>query len=275
MRTYRMHQLSTKSASSRHRMHTAYNNLSSTFLIVISVLCAYLILTTILSHFNSLLPNPFHIPESHLQSQHIRHFRALRLRSDKDPTTLRPDTCARQPLGAGPVPSPDTASAFLSWTSLSNAASAAIAPAGYVVDSTNQASTLNGTGFLGTTELAAYRPKLCALSCDNTPRCGAFELYFERSPILAPGLSCKDPPSSTLIRCSLWDWKAVNQKSRNVGQWREHFQVVIAGANRYVKSKRAPTVVRMLANDATVTTGRGSDKCALAIIIAIVFVIYM
>lgn len=40
-------------------------------------------------------------------------------------------TCAAQATGSGPVPSPDTASSFLSYSAFASAASAAATPSGY------------------------------------------------------------------------------------------------------------------------------------------------
>jgi hypothetical protein len=49
-----------------------------------------------------------------------------------DSSTLhRRGTCAAQASGSGPVPSPDTASAFLSYSAFASAAEAAATPSGY------------------------------------------------------------------------------------------------------------------------------------------------
>ena len=46
-------------------------------------------------------------------------------------TLKKRGTCAAQATGSGPVPSPDTASAFLKYSAFASAASAAATPSGY------------------------------------------------------------------------------------------------------------------------------------------------
>lgn len=46
-------------------------------------------------------------------------------------TIAKRDTCATQAAGSGPVPSPDTASAFLAYSAFASAATSAPTPSGY------------------------------------------------------------------------------------------------------------------------------------------------
>jgi len=57
-------------------------------------------------------------------------------------------TCQPQPLGAGPVPTPDTPSAFLSYPDFTSEAQSAPVPAGYVSTYTNLDATSNANGYV-------------------------------------------------------------------------------------------------------------------------------
>lgn len=56
--------------------------------------------------------------------------------------------CAPQPTGAGPVPSPDTASAFLADASISSIASAAPTPSGFQQSFVNLHAENNAYGYM-------------------------------------------------------------------------------------------------------------------------------
>ena len=90
--------------------------------------------------------------------------------------------CATQPTGAGPVPTDDTASAFLSYPSFSSAASAAPTPSGYYNTFTNLQASNNAYGYMGFTTLSSYDPELCARKCNAITGCSAINIYFERDP---------------------------------------------------------------------------------------------
>lgn len=59
-------------------------------------------------------------------------------------------TCQSQPLGYGPVPTPDSASAFLSFSPLASSASNAATPSGYVNTFNNLQASNNAYGYMGT-----------------------------------------------------------------------------------------------------------------------------
>lgn len=48
-----------------------------------------------------------------------------------------------------------------------------------------------------------------------------------------PGSSCPDPPSTTVIKCVFWGGPVYSTNANNKGQWRNDFEVVIAGSNGY------------------------------------------
>jgi hypothetical protein len=92
--------------------------------------------------------------------------------------------CAPQPTGAGTVPSPDTASNFLSFPDFAAAASAAPTPSSYTNTFTNLQASNNAYGYLGFSTLGSYDSLACAAKCDAITGCSAFNLYFERDPTL-------------------------------------------------------------------------------------------
>jgi hypothetical protein len=54
---------------------------------------------------------------------------------------------------------------------------------------------------------------------------------FERDPSVVPADSCANPASTTVIKCVLWGSPITAETAVNTGQWRNGFQVVIAGSN--------------------------------------------
>lgn len=55
----------------------------------------------------------------------------------------------------------------------------------------------------------------------------------ERDPSKNPGPSCKDPEAVANIKCSFWGGPVYTDTATNTGQWREQFEVAIAGSNGY------------------------------------------
>jgi hypothetical protein len=64
--------------------------------------------------------------------------------------------CAAQPTGAGPVPSPDTISAFVALAAFSSAAVNAPLPTGYTQTFANLNASNNAYGYMGYTNLQTY-----------------------------------------------------------------------------------------------------------------------
>lgn len=91
--------------------------------------------------------------------------------------------------------------------------------------------------------LTTYDVQGCADACDSEKYCRGFNIYFERDPSLEPGSDCPKPTSTTNIKCSLYGYPVALNAATNTGQWRQDFQVVIAGSNGYSKTdKPLPTV---------------------------------
>ncbi len=68
-----------------------------------------------------------------------------------------------------------------------------------------------------------------------------YHLDFERDPTLDPGPNCPNPPSTTNIKCVFWGGPVSTTNANNFGQWRDNFEVVIAGSNGYTISS-APAI---------------------------------
>ncbi|KAK5019777.1 hypothetical protein LTR16_000280 [Cryomyces antarcticus] len=154
----------------------------------------------------------------------------------------RDGSCAVQPTGIlSLVPSPDTASAFLAADVFAAAATSASTPSGYTDTFTNLKASNNAYGYMGYTTLQSYNPTLCSQKCDKINGCAAFNIYFERDPSLDPNsINCPNPKSVTNIKCVFWGGPVTAANANNAGQWRDSFQVVIAGSNGYVNNTIEP-----------------------------------
>ena len=88
----------------------------------------------------------------------------------------RDGNCAPQPTGAGPTPSPDTASAFLAYQAFASVASAAAVPSGYNSAFINLQASNNANGYMGFVTLSTYDTHLCAAKCSATSGCSAINI---------------------------------------------------------------------------------------------------
>jgi hypothetical protein len=100
----------------------------------------------------------------------------------KQEVNKRNNPCSPQPTGSGPVPSPDTASSFLSYAPFAAAASSAPVPSGYRNTFTNLKASNSAYGYMGNSVLSSYSSTDCAAECNNRVGCSAFNIYFERDP---------------------------------------------------------------------------------------------
>lgn len=66
-----------------------------------------------------------------------------------DAPQKRSASCSPQPIGYGPVPSPDTASAFTAYPLFASIASAAPTPSGYTQEFVNAQGSSNAYGYMG------------------------------------------------------------------------------------------------------------------------------
>lgn len=105
------------------------------------------------------------------------------------------DPCAPQPDGYGPVPTPDTVSAFYAYAPFHSMASAAptTIPAAASATASGIATVYNQTfkdlnasssaqSYIGLYTLQTYNATQCAALCDGTSLCTAFNIYIERDP---------------------------------------------------------------------------------------------
>ncbi|KAL1626318.1 hypothetical protein SLS56_006902 [Neofusicoccum ribis] len=135
-------------------------------------------------------------------------------------TLAKRGSCEAQNSGSGPTVTPDTPEAFTASSELSNAASSASTPDGYTSVFTNLKGATSSTGYMGYSTLQSYDTSF----------------FFERDPSLDPDDSCSNPSSTNVIKCVLWGGPITPETATNTGQWRNQFQVVVAGSNGYVKS---------------------------------------
>ncbi|RMY68022.1 hypothetical protein D0863_07396 [Hortaea werneckii] len=165
------------------------------------------------------------------------------------------DPCAAQPDGYGPVPTPDTASAFRDFEKLH--ASASAAPSIISSDAEGEQyekvfedldGSVSAQSYLGSYTFKTYDVEECASKCDCTELCSSFNIFAERDPSLNPtknnsdaftvwGYYCPNPPSMTSFKCTLWGSDIEAEDASNKGGYREDFEVVISASNGYSKTK--------------------------------------
>jgi len=111
------------------------------------------------------------------------------------------DPCAPQPDGYGPVPTPDTPSAFLAFSTLHALANSAPTE---VPSTQNQVyqqtfkdlnAASSAQSYLGLQTLHSYNVSECAAYCDATNLCTAFNIYIERDPSLNPTANDSTAPT--------------------------------------------------------------------------------
>ncbi|KAF3033252.1 hypothetical protein E8E12_002607 [Didymella heteroderae] len=148
-------------------------------------------------------------------------------------------TCTNRTRGAGPVPSPDTSSAFLSFQPFADAAKNATTPTNYTAAFTNLHASTTAKTYLGVSELSSYDVSNCTAQCDALNGCTAVNIFFERTPTLNLGPGCTNAPSSTVIKCVFWGDAVTKQNTVNSGFTDNGFVVTIAGSNGYNKGEAA------------------------------------
>ncbi|KAK7921597.1 hypothetical protein PG985_009619 [Apiospora marii] len=144
--------------------------------------------------------------------------------------------------GFGPVPSPDTDTAFLQSPALSSAATGALLPNGHARQFQNLQASNSAYGYMGFITLTvgvpflfylivrpeeltniarqSYDTNQCAQQCNITQGCSSFNIYFERSPTVGQSLAqaaygCNNPPSTNVIKCVLWGGYLSAQNANN------------------------------------------------------------
>jgi len=162
----------------------------------------------------------------------------------------RDGTCEQLPKGSGPLAYADTPEAFVADTGLQVGAGAphlifcpflnssqalalnALPPAGYIQAFENAKASLSASNYMGLYTIDKYDNGLCQSICDKKNGCVAFNLYLERDPTQDANLvDCPNPPSTTNIKCTLWGSPISAKETKNTGQFRANFRVVITASN--------------------------------------------
>lgn len=160
---------------------------------------------------------------------------AISRRSLKRGLEARSDPCAGQayqPKGYGPPVSPDTPGAFVGSTALSNAAQSAQAPYGFKSVFQDYKASVSTSGYRGYKTYTSYDATKAASDCRAIKGCISFNIFFERDPLQDPSATC-NPGSTNVIKASFWSAPLTKAVATNSGQYRNQFQVVIAGSNAY------------------------------------------
>ena len=129
---------------------------------------------------------------------------------------------------------------FKADATIAKVANEAITPAGYYQNFKNKGAANSAMNYLGYSVLksAKYDPQYCADKCDAKAGCLAFNIYFERDPVLGPNQDlCPNPEAFANIKCSYWGTGLDEKTLTNPGQWRAKFWVSIAGSNAYTSYK--------------------------------------
>jgi len=98
-------------------------------------------------------------------------------------------------------------------------------------------STMNYLGVIVVNTTKGYDVDFCASKCNAKAGCLAFNIYFERSPTLAPGTNCPNPPAFANIKCTLWGTAIDAKTATNRGGGNFKFVSAVAGSNGYVSYK--------------------------------------
>jgi hypothetical protein len=141
--------------------------------------------------------------------------------------------CAPQPNLNGPTAWPNTVFGFENSPIFASVALYAAAPSGYTRSFANYNGSMTGAGYLGYYSLSSYNVQTCASYCNSVATCLSFNVFYERDPTLNPADACPNPTAGTAIKCSLWGVPASKASASNMGQYRDQFQVVIAGSDGY------------------------------------------
>ncbi|GME38770.1 carbohydrate-binding-like protein [Neofusicoccum parvum] len=126
---------------------------------------------------------------------------------------------------------------FKSNSLIASAALNAPEPTGYFSAFKNKAAANSAYMYMGYTMVKSYDTLGCANRCTAMAGCVAFNIYFERDPSVEPGSGCSNPKPIVNIKCSFWGSALDESTANNDGQWRDQFQVGIAGSNAYTSTK--------------------------------------
>ncbi|KAF1980076.1 hypothetical protein BU23DRAFT_411617, partial [Bimuria novae-zelandiae CBS 107.79] len=145
--------------------------------------------------------------------------------------------CTAQPLGKGPVPSPDNSYEFLHSKEIESIADQAPTPVNYTRSFQNLPASSSGEKYINYITLDSYDTESCAANCTAQEECHSINIYFERAPTVKVGEDCVDPPSTTIIKCAFWGSTVTEENATNKGHTEEAFVVAVAGSNGYYNSR--------------------------------------
>ncbi|KAH8896900.1 hypothetical protein GQ53DRAFT_600957, partial [Thozetella sp. PMI_491] len=148
----------------------------------------------------------------------------------------------------------DTPDAFLAYQPFRAAAMAASNPANVpdefmlIPGFSNLNASAVSTSYLTytTNNIFSYDLNACALKCDSIVGCQAFNIFYERDPLVVdPDTQCPSPdlcpglstnPSATFIKCAFYNSAVLPSEATNPGQYQEDFHLVISGSNAYSRT---------------------------------------
>ncbi|KAH7032684.1 uncharacterized protein B0I36DRAFT_347865 [Microdochium trichocladiopsis] len=145
------------------------------------------------------------------------------------------DACGPEPIISN-IYNIDVSSyaSFMADPKIASIASGAATPSGYVQSFKNLYGATSASAYMGYTVLTTgYDVDACARQCDEQSGCLAFNIFFERSPMVSPGPGCENPAAFANIMCSFWGVPLDKTTATYKGSYREEFQVGIAGSTAY------------------------------------------
>ncbi|KAH7067551.1 hypothetical protein BKA63DRAFT_582516 [Paraphoma chrysanthemicola] len=139
-----------------------------------------------------------------------------------------------------PVPEPNTPEAFTNFQYYGTVSASSATPSGFDVVFTNQTAAMRSYKYMHYVDLDKYEVAQCTASCNASPGCDAFNIFFLRHPSVEPAAACPNPKANTVVRCTLFNQPLEANEALNRGQGRgppdangQDFEVRIAGSNAY------------------------------------------
>lgn len=147
------------------------------------------------------------------------------------------DSCTPLPPGKGPKPDYDSPSYFIHTREMISLSKNAQTPPLWARSFQNLQASITGANYLGYVTLDAYDTFACAAYCTEKTECQSINIFFERAPSVKLGSACSDPPSTTLIKCTLWSTFVTDANANNVGYVDYFFSRLIVGSNAYFNTR--------------------------------------
>ncbi|KAF2437877.1 hypothetical protein P171DRAFT_174716 [Karstenula rhodostoma CBS 690.94] len=151
--------------------------------------------------------------------------------------TKRNDSCTPLSLGKGPKPVYDTPQSFLNSKEMISISNKAQTPPHWARSFQGRHASSTGDNYLGYVTMDSYDTETCAAYCTKIDECQSINIFFERAPSVKLGNDCRNPPSTTLIKCTLWSTFVTEAKAKNEGSTDRLFERLIAGSNAYFNTR--------------------------------------